>query len=88
MLKAKIFNATTMNALTSTKKKIVASLVYKKNIILFLFLSFLVNNYVLMYLETFFSIYNFLILYGYLFKIFFSPLKYDVNYAKKNFTQN
>ena len=88
MLKAKIFNATTMNALTSTKKKILASLVYKKSIILFLFLSFLVNNYVLMYLETFFNIYNFLILYGYLFRVFFFTLKYDVNYAKKNFTQN
>ena len=37
-------------------------------------MSLLVNDCILMYLETIIlNIYNFLILYGYLFKIFFSP---------------
>ena len=66
MLKDKIFSTTTVNALTSaiTKKKILTNLVLKKNIILFLFLSLLVNNYILMYLETMIlCIYNFVILY-------------------------
>ena len=63
---------TTVNALTSTKKKILTSLVLKKNIIVFLFLSLLVNDCILMYLEiTILCIYNFLILYGCLFEIFF-----------------
>ena len=67
MLKDKIFSTTTVNALTSaiTKKKILTNLVLKKNIILFLFLSLLVNNYILMYLEIMIlCVYNFLILYG------------------------
>ena len=62
MLKAKSFNTTTMNALTSTKKKkILASLILKKkNIILHLFLSLLVDDCILMYLETIILyIYNF-----------------------------
>ena len=42
---------------------------------LFLFLFLLVNNCILIYLETkILSIYNFLILYRYLFEFFFSPL--------------
>ena len=72
-----------MNALTSTttpkkkkkKKKILANLVLKKNIILFLILSLLVNDCILIYLETtILSIYNFLILYKCLFGFFFFPL--------------
>ena len=72
MLKTKIFITTTMNALASTqkKKKILANLILKKNI-LFLFL--LVDDCILMYLEiTILCIYNFLIPYGYLFVCFFS----------------
>ena len=52
MLKAKIFSIIIVNALTSTKKKkknILASLVLKKYIILFLFLSLLVNDCILVF---------------------------------------
>ena len=62
MLKDKIFSTTTVNALTTTtkKKKILTNLVLKKNVILFLFLSLLVNDCILMYLEIMIlSIYNF-----------------------------
>ena len=70
MLKAKIFSTTTMNALISTKKKKnLANLVLKKKI-LFLFLSLLVDNCILMYLETtILCIYNFLIIYECLFRV-------------------
>ena len=75
MLKAKSFSTTTMNALTSTKKKKNPSQlsIKKKNIILhFFFLSLLVNDCILMYLETtILYIYNFLILYGCLFGVYF-----------------
>jgi len=70
VLKAKIFSTTNVNSLTSTKEIIIilANLVLKKDIILFL----LVNNCILMYLETTtLSIYKFLILYGCLFGVFF-----------------
>ena len=53
MLKSKIFSTTTMNDLIlkiKKKKKILDSLVLKKK--LFLFLSLLVNDCILMYLET------------------------------------
>ena len=63
-----------MNTLTS-KNKILANLVLKKKSIilfLFLFLSLLVNDCILMYLETtVLCIYNFLMLYGCLFGGFF-----------------
>ena len=52
MLKAKIFSIIIVNALTSTKKKkkkILASLVLKKNIILVLYLSLLVNDCILVF---------------------------------------
>ena len=71
-----MFSNTTLNALTSTKttkkkKKILTSLVLKK-FILFLFLSLLVNDCILICLETMIlCIYNFLILYGCLFRVFF-----------------
>ena len=59
-----------MNALTK-KKKILTNLVLKKTLFCFC-LSLLVNDCILMYLETMIlSIYNFLILYGYLFEVFF-----------------
>ena len=76
MLKAKSFSTTTTNALTSTKKKkkILANLVLKKKhyFAFFFFLSLLVNDCILMYLETtILYIYNFLILYGCLFGVYF-----------------
>ena len=76
MLKAKNFSTTTMNALTSKKKiKNPSQPSIKKNIILFLYLSLLVNDYILMYLETtILSIYKFLILYGCLFGVILWPL--------------
>ena len=72
MLKAKIFSIITVNALISIlkkKKKILVSLVLKKYyFFLFLFLSLLVNDCILMYLEIIIlNIYNFLIPYEYLF---------------------
>ena len=69
MLKAKSFNTTTMNALTSTKKKNPSQLnIKKKNIILHLFLSLLVDDCILMYLET-------IILYTYnFFNIIWMPI--------------
>ena len=59
MLKAKIVSIITMNTLTSTKKKILTNLVFKKKktITLFLFLSLLVNYCILMYLETIIFLY-------------------------------
>ena len=62
-----------MNALTSKKiKKKSSQLSFKKNIILFLFLSLLVDDYFLMYLEiTILYIYNFTILHRCLFGFFF-----------------
>ena len=77
MLKVKSFSTTTTNALTSTKKKkkILANLVLKKKhyfAFFFFFLSLLVNDCILMYLETIIlCIYNFLILYRFLFEIYF-----------------
>ena len=63
MVKAKIFSNTTVNTLISTKKII---------LFLFLFLSLLVNDCILMYLEIIILyIYNSLILYGCLFGVFF-----------------
>ena len=64
MLNAEIFSITTVNALTlkKNKKKILTNLVFKKkkNLFLFLFLSLLVNDCILIYLETMIlSIYNF-----------------------------
>ena len=59
MVKAKIFSSTTVNALNFKNKKIkiiTNQVLKKKN----LFLSWLVNDYILMYLETtIFCIYNF-----------------------------
>ena len=77
MLKAKIFSTTNVNALTSKKKKkILSNLVLKENIILLLFLSLLVNDCILIYIETTMrSIYNFLIPYGCLSKVFFFLLR-------------
>ena len=70
-----------MNALTSTNKtkqnnnnnnNNSSQLSIKKNIILFLFLSLLVDNCILMYLEiTILYIYNFTILHGCLFGVFY-----------------
>ena len=80
MLKAKIFSTTTMNALTSTHtqnkiNKILASLVLKKIyyfVFFFFFLPLFVNYCILMYLETtILCIYNFLVLYEFLFGAFF-----------------
>ena len=69
LLKAKICYTTTMNALTKKKKKNLGNLVLKKK---FLFLSLLVDDCILMYLETTIScIYNFLILHGCLFRVFY-----------------
>ena len=73
MLKAKIFSTTTINALTSTNIYIYHSQpsIFFKNHYFFLFLSLLVNLCILMYLETtILCIYNFLILYGCLFRVF------------------
>ena len=76
MLKAKSFSTTTTNALTSTKKKKKnpSQLSIKKKTLfcIFFFLSLLVNDCILMYLETtILYIYNFLILYGCLFGVYF-----------------
>ena len=76
MLKAKIFSTTTMNALTSIYIYIYIypnQLSIKKiYIIMFLFLPLLVKDCILMYLETtILCIYNFLVLYKYLFGVFF-----------------
>ena len=69
MIKAKNFSTTTRsNFNKKKKKKIIANLVLKKK----LFLSLLVNDYILMYLKTtILCIYNFLILYECLFEVFF-----------------
>ena len=74
LLKAKICYTTTMNALTSKKKKKYPNqLNIKKEIILFL--SLWVNDCILMYLKTtILYIYNFLILYKCLFEVFFFSL--------------
>ena len=54
------------------KIELLASLVLKKKKNIILFLTFLVDDCILMYLEiTILCIYNFLILYGYLFGFFF-----------------
>ena len=76
MLKAKIFSTTTMNALTSIKKKKKKNpnqpSIKKKKHFFVLFLSLLVNDCILMYLETtILCIYNFLLLYGRLFGVFY-----------------
>ena len=77
MLKAKIFSTTTMNALTSIKKKKKKNpnqpSIKKKKHFFVLFLSLLVNDCILMYLETtILSIYKFLISYLEFFFFFFT----------------
>ena len=72
MLKTKIFSTTTMNALTSTTKNPSQPSIKKKKKNIILFLSLLVNDCILIYLETtILCIYNFLLLYECLFRIFF-----------------
>ena len=69
MLKAKIFSITTVNALILTKKNPSQSSIKKKHF-LFLFLSLLVADCILMYLEiTILCIYSFLILYEFYIKV-------------------
>ena len=66
-----------MNALIYIKKKkkkknLTSLILKKKSFILFLFSSLLVDDCILIYLETtILCIYNFLILYGYLLRVFF-----------------
>ena len=78
MLKAKIFSTTIVNTLTLTHKKKKKKKnpsqpsIKKKKHYFVLFLSLLVNDCILMYLEiTILCIYKFLILYGCLFGVVF-----------------
>ena len=71
MLETKIFSTTTVNTLTLSKKRNHSQPSIRKTLFYFC-LSSLVNDCILMYLETMIlSIYNFLILHGCLFGVFF-----------------